>query len=96
MITVSNLMTEVKESIYEKIKEINEHEDAILEVHNIALSDAVSGWRPEVLKYFKIFSKRNAFLFGSTVRNMIESAIRSVIRILSATEGAKGSANFSN
>ena len=32
MITISNLMTEVKESIHEKIKEINNHEDTLLEV----------------------------------------------------------------
>ena len=32
MITISSLMTEVKESIHEKIKEINNHEDTLLEV----------------------------------------------------------------
>lgn len=40
MITISNLMTEVKDSIHENIKEINNHEDTLLEVmiNNISVA----------------------------------------------------------
>ena len=42
MITISDLMTEVKESIHERIKEINNHEDTLLEVMIYNISATVA------------------------------------------------------